>query len=227
MSAASPTFELLSTGVHNLDPVLGGGLRRGALAILMGPPGSGKTILAGQMGFAAARQGHRVLILTALSEPTTKIVEHWRTFRFFDPELVGEAVQIVSARQFLDTGLDAAAEAIIANARELRAEFVVLDGFSGLRGAGRDAQEARRFLYDIATTLGLQGATIVMTSVGEARDASYFADLTVADVIIGLHHNLVGTLARRRLEVVKVRAAAPWAGLHALALTDAGAAVYP
>jgi KaiC/GvpD/RAD55 family RecA-like ATPase len=191
MSAASPTFELLPTGVPNLDPVLGGGLRRGALAILMGPPGSGKTILAGQIGFAAARQGHRVLILTALSEPTTKIVEHWRTFRFFDPELVGGAVQIVSARQFLDTGLDAAAEAIIANARELRAEFVVLDGFSGLRGAGRDAQEARRFLYDIATTLGFQGATLVMTSVGEARDATYFADLTVADVIIGLHHNLV------------------------------------
>ena len=75
MSASSPTFELLPTGVPNLDPVLGGGLRRGALAILMGPPGSGKTILVGRMGFAAARQGDRVLILTALSEPTTKIIE--------------------------------------------------------------------------------------------------------------------------------------------------------
>ena len=65
MSASWPTFELLHTGVPNLDLVLGGGLRPGALAMLMGPPGSGKTILAGQMGFAAARQGHRVLILTA------------------------------------------------------------------------------------------------------------------------------------------------------------------
>lgn len=39
MSASWPTFELLHTGVPNLDLVLGGGLRPGALAMLMGPPG--------------------------------------------------------------------------------------------------------------------------------------------------------------------------------------------
>ena len=219
--------ETLPTGVPNLDAVLGGGLRRGALAILMGPPGSGKTILAGQMSFAAARRGQRVLVLTALSEPTTKLLEHWRTFRFFEPALVGDTVQVMSARQFLDGGLDAAAEAVIGNAQELRARFVVLDGFSGLRWAGRNEHEARGFLYEIGTTLGLQGATVVMTTVGDARDAAYFADLTIPDVIVSLHHNLMGTVARRRLEVVKVRAAEPWPGLHALALSDAGAAVYP
>jgi len=53
------------TGVPNLDLILGGGLMRGTLAIVVGPPGSGKTTLAMQVAFAAARDGRQVLILTA------------------------------------------------------------------------------------------------------------------------------------------------------------------
>jgi circadian clock protein KaiC len=37
----------LATGVPNLDEVLGGGLRAGSVALVMGPPGSGKTTLVG------------------------------------------------------------------------------------------------------------------------------------------------------------------------------------
>ena len=79
---ATPVID--ATGVPNLDWVLGGGLQRGSLAIVVGPPGSGKTTLAAQIVFSAARSGRRALILTALSEPTSKLVAHLRTFRFFD-----------------------------------------------------------------------------------------------------------------------------------------------
>ncbi|MBV9119276.1 MAG: AAA family ATPase, partial [Chloroflexi bacterium] len=37
------------TGIAGLDDILGGGLPRGALTFLAGPPGSGKTILSTQM----------------------------------------------------------------------------------------------------------------------------------------------------------------------------------
>ena len=46
--------ERLSTGDTGLDLVAGGGLPAGALIIVAGPPGSGKTILAQQVCFANA-----------------------------------------------------------------------------------------------------------------------------------------------------------------------------
>ena len=99
MDDMGPSSHVDATGVPSLDAVLGGGLPRGALAIVVGPPGSGKTTLASQIAFAAARAGRRALILTALSEPTSKLVAHLRTFRFFDEALLGGPVQVVSLEQ--------------------------------------------------------------------------------------------------------------------------------
>ncbi len=93
------------TGVPGLDLVLGGGLPLGAMTLVIGPPGSGKMTLAIQTGFAVAKVGRRVVILTALSESTIKLVTHMRTLSFFDSSLVGASVQIFNLGQFLKEGL--------------------------------------------------------------------------------------------------------------------------
>src|SRR5215470_14311304 len=88
------------TGVPNLDAVLGGGLPRGALTIVVGPPGSGKTTLANQMAFAAAEMERKAIVFTALSEPTNKLIAHLSSFAFYDNELVGDRVQFLSLQNF-------------------------------------------------------------------------------------------------------------------------------
>jgi circadian clock protein KaiC len=193
----------------------------------MGPPGSGKTTLANQIAFAAAHRSQRTLVLAALSEPTGKLIEHLRAYQFFDADLVGDLVQFLSLQQFLSGGLATTGEEIIAAAREERAGFVVLDGFRGVRGATSDPQMVRQFLYDVGTTLSLQGATTIITSEANAHDPAWFPEMTTADVIICLHYNLVGVRHQRGVEIIKMRAGNVLPGLHSIAIDDSGVVVYP
>src|SRR5258708_20424575 len=132
--ASVPAPQALEpTGVLQLDLVLAGGLPRGALVIILGPPGSGKTTLASQIAFAAAGRGQRALFLTALSEPTTKLLEHLQGYRFFDRDLIGSAVQVFSLQQFLSQGAATTGQEIVAAVRQTQADMVILDGFQTLR----------------------------------------------------------------------------------------------
>ena len=220
-----PPRPLEPTGIPNLDQILGGGLPRGALAIIVGPPGSGKTTLANQMAFAAAQAGQRVMVLTALSEPTSKLIAHLSAFDFFDDDLVGDNIQFLSLQQFLSGGLE---ETSAKWWRRLAARR--LRGARRLsRGARReqDPQAARQFLYDVGTTLSVLGATTIITSEADPRDPAVLSR--------GDHRRCRHWLAFR----CGWRApAAPggdhqnaWrcalSGLHGLALGQAGMIVYP
>jgi circadian clock protein KaiC len=49
----------INTGVAGLNVVLDGGLEPGAVVVVAGAPGTGKTILAQQVCFAAATAEHK------------------------------------------------------------------------------------------------------------------------------------------------------------------------
>jgi circadian clock protein KaiC len=217
----------VASGVPNLDMVLGGGLAHGSLVLIMGLPGSGKTTLASQMAFAAARAGQTALILTALSESTGKLLEHLRVFTFFDPGLLGGLVQLFNLQATLAQGLQATREMIVSETRRIRADLVLLDGFRGMRSVDSEPQAAREFLYTLGTTLGALGVTTLITSEADPRDPTFFPETTTADAIVGLHYQLLGVRQYRGIEVIKARAAAPLPGLHALTLGIDGASVYP
>ncbi len=215
------------TGVPNLDAVLGGGLAQGSLALVVGPPGSGKTTLANQMAFAIGHAGRRAVVVSAISEPTSKLVAHLRTFEFYDDALVGDTIQYLSLEQYLSDGLASTSGALIDIARKARADLVVLDGFRGVRGADLDMQAARRFLYEIGSSLSVFGVTTVITSEADPRDPAFFPESTTADTIIGLHYDLVGVQQWRALEIVKMRGSQPLPGLHSIHLSRSGLTIYP
>jgi circadian clock protein KaiC len=218
---------LLPTGVPQLDQVLGGGLPQGALAIILGPPGSGKTTLASQIAFAAAGRGQQALLLTALSEPTTKLLDHLRSYSFFVPDLVGSGVQIFSLQQFLAQGKPATAQEIVAAVHQTRANMIILDGFQGMRGMETDFMTTRQLLYDLGTRLSLLGTTTLITTEADPRDPALFPEMTTGDALIGLYFTLQGARALRSMEVLKVRGRAPLLGRHSMMLSAEGVHIFP
>ncbi|MGH9920578.1 MAG: RAD55 family ATPase, partial [Nitrososphaerales archaeon] len=61
-------IERFSTGDHGLDAVLGGGLITDSITLVVGAPGSGKTILAERCLFANASADRPGLYLSTVSE---------------------------------------------------------------------------------------------------------------------------------------------------------------
>jgi circadian clock protein KaiC len=226
-SPETGSFE--ATGVPNLDYVLGGGLQRGALAIIMGPPGSGKTTLASQIAFASAQRGQRALLLTAFSESTIRLLGHLKTYQFFSPDLIGNAVQVFSLKQFFSTAeqSNVTAREIVAAVRQTKANLVVLDGFQGIRGMEADFATTHQLLYDLGMRLSLLGTTTLITTEADPRDPTLFPEMTTGDVLIGLYYTLKGMRSFRTLEVIKVRGGAPLPGQHSFYLSNQGVEVFP
>src|SRR5690348_5461591 len=83
----------LRTGSSQLDLILDGGFPANSINIVMGEPGSGKTVLAERLLFANASPGDRpILYLTTLSEPLDKVVRYLQQFAFFDESLLGDPI---------------------------------------------------------------------------------------------------------------------------------------
>jgi circadian clock protein KaiC len=219
--------ERIETGVPNLDRVLGGGLLRGSIAMVIGPPGSGKTILAQQIAFHRAAAGDVSLYFSGYSETNDKLLRHNRSLSFFDPAAVGTQVQMSSLPDLLELGSAEAEEAMLRTVRSRRASLVVLDGFRSIRGFLPDDQAAARFLYSLGAKLALLGATLLVLVEGDAEDRIRDPEQSVCDVILSLRRTLRGGGHHRMLEVLKVRGAAPLSGAHPFSIDRDGVRVYP
>jgi len=71
----------MSTGIGNLDNILGGGLTSNRAYLLEGTPGSGKTTIALQFLLEGARKAEKGLYIT-LSETAAELKEVARSHRW-------------------------------------------------------------------------------------------------------------------------------------------------
>ena len=108
--------ERFSSGDRHLDSVLGGGLPTNALNLIIGLPGSGKTILAEQFMFHNASPERPGVYLSTVSEPLEKILRYGQSLDFFDAAAIGSSMFFDDlGRTLNDGGLDA----VLAHVRAL------------------------------------------------------------------------------------------------------------
>jgi circadian clock protein KaiC len=220
-------MQRLSTGNASLDRILGGGLPRNSINIVMGLPGTGKTILAEQLAFANGSAERPVLYLTTLSEPLQKIVAYLQELSFADVGRIGTEVQYESLVEPLRERPDQLADHVAQLIERKRPSVVVIDSFKAIMELASDVAQWRKTVFDVASVLTAYDTTAVW--VGEyAHDAvSKLPEFAVADGIVELRRLQSGSRDDRFLQVVKLRGSAFLDGEHAFVLSSAGLTVYP
>lgn len=216
----------LKTGNGDLDTILGGGFPENAVHIVMGAPGTGKTILAEQLCFANASPGRPILYLATFSEPLQKIVGFLQEFSFTMPEKIGTEI----VYDYIGEELLTAPEGIPARMQELlalhRPKIIVIDSFKALADLLPDRPSWRRTLDAIAGMLTAFGTTTFLVGEYTSRMLSDLPEFAVADGIVDLTRVERGSRDERFLRVLKLRGSAFLAGQHAFQLSHDGIAAF-
>jgi circadian clock protein KaiC len=214
--------QLLSTGVAELDRILGGGIPARQILLVAGHPGSGKTILAGQIAFASAARGDPVVLATAASEPHSKLIESLHGFGFFQRELLGREIVLLSVYPWLRKGVRETREMLLSSVRERRARVLVVDGLRSLQDAWRDESTLREFLAEVGVGLASSDCTGVLTLECAPDRILETAEAATVDGVIALHSIRSAMRRLRRIEVVKVRGRQHLPGEHVARLDESG-----
>lgn len=220
--------EKITTGIPGLDEVLCGGLPANTIAVVMGAPGTGKTILAEQIAFANATPQTPALYLTTLSEPLEKFIAHGQTYDFFDSAKIGESVFYEDLGLLVrKQGVTFLPEAVTSLVTTHRPKFIFIDSFKALNELFATPMEQRTVVYDLASVLASYDCTSFL--VGEYADEMMtgLPEFAIADVVLQLLRYSSNVREERFLRVEKLRGSRSVPGMHAFTITKAGIELYP
>lgn len=220
--------ERLSSGQARLDGILHGGLPANAINLIIGAPGSGKTILVEQYVFYNATVERPALYLSTVSEPFDKVIRYGQSLEFFDAKAIGTRVLYEDLGDVLsDHGLAGVLTRIDDLIKEHHPGLVAIDSFKALHAFASDPSEFRRFLHNLAGRLTALAASSFWVGEYDASDSTLAPEFAVADAIIALGTTRTAERETRILQILKLRGSGFAAGEHAYRITAAGLCVFP
>lgn len=229
-------IQKMPTGIVDFDDMTAGGLPRQRTTLLMGTPGSGKTVFALQMLVNGAQQWAEPGILVAFEENSGQLIQNAFTFGWDLPTLERERLFFLDARmspdaiQAGDFDLIGMLASVKAKADEMGAKRIVFDSIDVLLAMLDDGRAERRELYRIHDWLATSGLTGIMTarSEGAQPHIAHRYDFLqyMADCVVLLQHNVEASISRRELRILKYRGSSFSENTFPMLITDHGLEVF-
>ena len=218
MSAAAPprrTLEKAPTDIPGFDVITGGGLPRGRVTLIIGGPGTGKTVFALETLVNGARDHEEPGIFVAFEENSEQIIANAATFGWDLPALEEQRLFFLDARlsptvvQAGDFDLTGILAMLDAKVEEMGAKRIVLDGIDVLLTLLNDPVAERRELYRLYTWLQERKLTGLITAKAAESDRPsterYAFMQFMVDCVIIVQHRLPERVSLRTLRVMKYR----------------------
>ena len=207
-------LEKVVTGIKGLDEVTLGGLPKGRPALVCGPAGCGKTLLAMEFLVRGAAECGEPGVFMAFEETAEELAKNVASLGFDLHALeAGKKLSVdyvqVERREIEETGeydLEGLFIRLGHAIDEIGAKRVALDTIETLFSALPNAAIVRAELRRLFTWLKAKGVTAVVTAEkGEGHLTRHGLEEYVADCVILLDHRVIDQVATRRLRIVKYR----------------------
>jgi circadian clock protein KaiC len=200
----------LGSGIPELDSLLGGGMETGSSTLILGPAGTGKSLLAVQYVVAAAARGEKAAMFV-FDEELGLMLERTRAMGFDLAGLRDQGMLTIDQIDAAELSPGEFAHLVRRQVNEAQAKTVVIDSLNGYQAAMPDETTLILHVHELLQYLNRQGVSTFLTVAqhGLVGDMKTPVDITyLADTVVLLRYFEALGKVRRAISVVKKRTGA-------------------
>lgn len=214
---ATPVTAKSATGIGGFDEITHGGLPQGRTTLLVGGPGSGKTLFALQFLAHGARNCRENGIFVGFEESAERIVANAASFGWQLGKLRPKQLYFIDAQPAPDLvpagdfDLGAMLAALGVQAGRMHTRRIVIDALDIVLGLLPDPLARRREIYRLHQWLLEHGLTAIITlksrdeGADDTEERPYHFMQFMVDCAVLLSHGVVQGVSQRHLRVQKYR----------------------
>ena len=200
----------LSTGVPEFDQLLGGGLEAGSSTLILGPAGTGKSLVAMKFVMAAIARGEKAALFI-FDEDLGVLINRMKAMGIDLQAERGKGNILLEQIDAAELSPGEFAHRVRATVDTQKIRTVVIDSLNGYQAAMPEENSLILHMHELLQYLNRQGAATFMTVAqhGLVGDMQTPVDITyLADSVILLRYFEAGGQVRRAISIVKKRTGA-------------------
>lgn len=222
-------MKTVPTGIKGLDLVLKGGFNHPSTILVAGTAGAGKTTMAMQSLFNAAKAGEDCLFISAISEPVAMMESFVSNYVFFDYSLLErKKIRLFNIEEeLLKSGTTDVIQFIEEKIRMYKPSRLAIDPVTVLAESKENEHEQRLFLFDLLTRMKSWNQLVMLTGEFTMESLKESPLSYLVDCILHISEVMVGEKSERYLSVVKMRGRSYISGRHTYRLSNEGITIFP
>jgi len=217
----------LSTGLEAFDALLGGGIDAGSSTLILGPAGTGKSLIAMTFAFAALARGEKASLFI-FDEELGLLFDRMKAMGMDLEEALKAGGLTIDQIDAAELSPGEFAHRVRETVDLNQAKTVIIDSLNGYQAAMTEENALILHMHELLQFLNRQGATTFMTVaqhglVGDMRtpvDVTYLADT----VIVLRYFEAMGNV-RRAVSIMKKRTGKHETSIREFQISDRGLSV--
>ena len=219
--------DRIESGLPSLDEMFGGGIKRGSSTLLVGPVGAGKSSLAMQYAYSAAKRGDRAIVYS-FDEVLRTAQERAQALGLPVLEEIARGTLAMSQVDPAELSPGEFVSQIRSDVEDRDTRVVVIDSLNGFLNSMPGERDLTLQLHELIAFLNQKGVVtfIVMAQHGLIGDMYTDMDVSyLADTVVLLRYFEADGAIRQVISVLKQRVGRHERLLRELSLNDGGIVV--